>query len=107
MTTEEFSSSHLIVAEYSYIATCSLRILINIIWLYIQIPTQPHIYTHTQIVAHIIDISFVLGLGKFTLNYCSPNPVTSNINRMPKINVISYQTTYTEKSKQQFSSGGR
>lgn len=44
MTTDEFSS-HLI-DPFQKIATCNLRILINIIWLYIHIPTQPHIYTH-------------------------------------------------------------
>lgn len=72
----------------------------------VQIPTQPHIYTHTQIVALIIEISFVWGLGKFTLNYYSPNPIASNINKMPRIN-ISHQPTHTEKSKRPFSSGGR
>jgi len=41
-----------------------------------------------------------LGLGKFTLNCYSPRPTTSNINKMPRMNILShYQTTYNEKSK--------
>lgn len=55
MTTDEFSSSHLI-DPFQKTATRNLGILINIIWLYKHIPTQPHIYTHTQKVAFIIEI---------------------------------------------------
>lgn len=54
------------------IATCNLRILINIIWL----NRHPHSHTYiynTQIVAVRIEISFVWGLGKFTLICRSPN----------------------------------
>lgn len=66
--------------------------------------TQPHIYTHIhKKVALIIEISFVLGLGKFTLNCYSPRPTTSNINKLPRMNIVShYQTTYIEKSKNSF-----
>lgn len=65
--------------------------------------TATHIYTHTQIVALIIEISFVLGLVKFTLNCYSPKPITSNINKMPRMNIVShYQTTHTEKSNNGF-----
>lgn len=65
--------------------------------------TATHIYTHTQIVALIIEISFVLGLVKFTLNHYSPKPITSNINKMPRMNIVShYQTTHTEKSNNDF-----
>lgn len=66
--------------------------------------TATHIYTHTQIVALIIEITFVLGLDKFTLNCYSPRPKTSNINRMPRMDIVPhYQTEkYTEKSKNSF-----
>lgn len=53
------------------IATCNLRILINIIWLNRHL--HSHTYIHnTQTVAVIIEISFVWGLGKFTLICRSP-----------------------------------
>lgn len=101
MTTDEFSSH--IIDPFQKIATCNLRILINIIWLYIHIPTQPHKYIHTYTRVAVITEIFALGLGKFTLICHSPTPIASHTNKMPRmiIMVSHYQTTTnTEKSKQ-------
>ena len=83
------------------IATCNLRILINIIWLNRHL--HSHTYIHnTQIVALIIEISFAWGLGKFTLICRSPNSIASN--KMPRVNMVfHYQTTRnTEKCNTNF-----
>lgn len=68
ITTDEFSS-HL--DPFQKIAIHNLYILINTIWLYIQISTQPPIYTHTELLLR--DMSFVLGLAEFNLSFPKPN----------------------------------
>lgn len=103
MTTYEFSSSHFNSWKplLKNIATCILRILINIIWLNRHL--HSHTYIHnTQIVALIIEISFAWGLGKFTLICRSPNSIASN--KMPRVNMVfDYQTTRnTEKCDTNF-----
>lgn len=82
------------------IATCNLRILINTIWLNRYL--HSHTYIHnTQTVAVIIEISFVWGLGKFTLICRSPKQQLQT-NKMPRV-VFHYQTTRnTEKGDTNF-----
>lgn len=70
-------------------------------------PTQPHIYTHIQRVA-LIKLRyfiFVTWVGQVYINLPFPKPVSSNINKTPRMNMVSHQTTTNNRNPNSFSRG--
>lgn len=71
-TTDKFGSSHLLDSLivnktpfrklYCNMQSKNFNKYTLKIWLYIDIPTQPHTYTHTQIIALIIELFHLFGI---------------------------------------------
>lgn len=68
--------------------------------------TATHIYTHTQRVALIKLRYFICyGVGQVYINLPFPKPVSSNINKTPRMNMVSHQATTNNKNPNSFSRG--
>lgn len=68
--------------------------------------TATHIYTHTQRVALTKLRYFICcGVGQVYINLLFPKPVSSNINKKPRMNMVSHQTTTNNRNPNSFSRG--